>query len=79
MDNNEPKFSTPVKVFSRVIPKTMMPKVEHNAEPAQFVECHLQPVPKTFKLYSFEVEGGLGCFADPNGLLPSFNWVEHSD
>jgi hypothetical protein len=79
MSNNAPKIGKAVKVFSGTVPKSSMPNIKHPNEPGQFVECHLQPVPKTIKLYSFEVEGGLGYFAHPTGPLPPFNWIEPAD
>jgi hypothetical protein len=83
MSDNTPKVGKAVKVFSGAIPKSSMPDIKYPNKPGQFKECHLQPVPKTFKLYSFEVEDADGnpmpFFAHPTGPLPPFNWVEPAD
>jgi hypothetical protein len=80
MDDNAPTYGKAVKVFSGTVPKSRMPEVKFDHDPPQFKECHLQPVPKTFKLYSIEVEDADGnpmpYFAHPTGPLPPFNWVE---
>ena len=64
MNDDTPKSGEGVRAFSVEITDDI-PFERLPSKPQQFVECHLQPVPKTVTLYSFEVEGGLGFTAHP--------------